>query len=224
MKKISTKELYLVYLKGISAPILARKTNGDLLYGKFTDVFTKKQYKSHNKSYDITFFSLVSAFPIITNLPYITEDIAHQIIQQQKFVFFDKNVKTKINNDSDFIFLLPLYKITGRVIDGMDRYWLPCTSVAYSDYNFYVLAKYIDEHRMEDVFTQTIYYHISSHVNVGECGYDVKGVREIDLSHIQDLENILIETVKEKNKKYYMDVEYPQSKVKKLVNFIKNNK
>ena len=109
MKKISTKELYLVYLYKISTPILARKKND----GQCEDIFTKKIYKSEMFSSEVSFSSVIGALPIITNLSYITEELAHQIIEQKNFVLFDQNIKSKVRYD-DKIALLPFVKITGR--------------------------------------------------------------------------------------------------------------
>lgn len=218
MKKISTKELYLVYLYKISTPILGRKKYTN----KYEDIFTKKIYKSEMFSSEVSFSSVIGALPIITNLSYITEEFAHQIIEQKNFVLFDQNIKSKVRYD-DKIALIPFVKIKGRKINGFDRHYLPTSSFTHTDVFFYALAKYIDKYYMEDIFTKTIYSNIYHNTNVGECGYFFNQVKEFLPSSPETFEEEAIQLLQEKNKNqgYYMDVEYPQNKVKKLMKFIK---
>lgn len=218
MKKISTKELYLVYLYKSSTPILARKKKDF----QCEDIFTKKIYEIERYSSEVAFSSLIGAAPIITNLPYINEEIAHQIIEQKKFVLFDQNIKSKVRYD-DKIALLPFVKITGREFYEFDRYHMPSYTFTYTDVFFYALAKYIDKDHMEDIFTQRLYEAHSFQLSIGECGYLFDYVKEFVPSSPETFEEEAIQLLQEKNKNqgYYMDVEYPQNKVKKLMKFIK---
>lgn len=221
MKKISTKELYLVYLRGSDTPKLAHKKS----FFQFTDIFTQKTYECELIN-DRELLKIKSAYPIITNLPYITEKIAHQIIEQEKFVLFDKSQKKKGKDHSNLLVILPLHVVYKNDLHFTNYPDLISENVTFGQ-KIYVLAKYINSETMEDFFTQTRYFSIFN-VEAGECGYSLSkenrlgDVVEIDSSKYENLEDEIIQLLQEKNKRYYMDVEYPQNKVKKLMKFIKN--
>ena len=227
MKKISTEELYLVYLLGNNKPVLGHKSKKSLV-NEYTDIFTREKYISQKYSINMHIGSVLLAFPINTNLPYITKENAYQIIDERNPFVLNENIKKNYLHKFKFIYVLPLRKKNSQKCQNPIY-----DSFTYSDIVAYVLARRTNKEYMEDIFTKTKYYQAynekiyvgevfyfqvrNEKINVGEFFYYPGEIKVINISNIPDLNENIIKLLKELNNNYYTNVEAPQNTVKKLM-------
>lgn len=242
MGKISTKELYLIRLREDCKAYLARKqkSSPNLFTTYYSNIFDHQNFFSHeytsgSGSYLTNPLAITQACPIITNLPYITEEMAHQIEEQKKTILFDRDfLKRKTYDDVGKVYIVPLHRLRSCEIvkdPVSSEYYqnLMCgKEMKYIEHpTFYVLTTHLKkEDCMQDIFTHTN-YPIEDNANIGEYFY-FEDDKHVDgrpanphfmKSITQDDIKKFFQYYQEKYPENYMDVEYPKGFVKRMFSF-----